>query len=329
MARSTALRQYHQKRNFTRTKEPRGQLKGRTGDLFVVQKHAARRLHYDLRLELDGVLKSWAVTKGPSLSPADKRLAVRVEDHPLDYADFEGRIPQGEYGAGSVIVWDRGRWSTEGDPHKQLAKGHLVVDLDGRKLKGRWHLVHMKGRDQRGKENWLLIKAEDEHATEQGGADLLDAEPESIKTGRTVEDVATSDVKIRRKPKVQTKPKRKRKSRRMSRAASGRRRGLRSRVQRLGRCRRSWNPSLLRSRKGRRPVAPGCTRSSSTGTGCWRASIAVMPSSRRAAGWTGQPNSHRSRKRSKLCRWSRHFSTARSSSKARRERRASPTCRPI
>ena len=108
---------------------------------------------------------------------------------------------------GSVIVWDRGRWSTEGDPHKQLAKGHLVVDLDGRKLKGRWHLVHMKGRDQRGKENWLLIKADDEHATEQGGADLLDAEPGSIKTGRTVEDVAASDVKIRRKPKPKSKPK--------------------------------------------------------------------------------------------------------------------------
>ena len=200
MASRTALRQYHQKRDFTRTKEPRGQLARKTGDLFVVQKHAARRLHYDLRLELDGVLKSWAVTKGPSLSPADKRLAVRVEDHPLDYAEFEGRIPEGEYGAGSVIVWDRGRWSTEGDPHKQLAKGHLIVDLDGGKLKGRWHLVHMRGRDQRGKENWLLIKAEDAYATDKAGTDLLDAEPRSIKTGRTIEDVAASEVKIRRKP---------------------------------------------------------------------------------------------------------------------------------
>ena len=114
-----------------------------------MHKHAARRLHYDLRLELDGVLKSWAVTRGPSLSPDDKRLAVRVEDHPLDYAEFEGRIPEGEYGAGSVIVWDRGRWSTEGDPHEQLAKGHLEFDLEGSKLKGRWHLVHMKGRDKR------------------------------------------------------------------------------------------------------------------------------------------------------------------------------------
>lgn len=201
MPSQTALRQYHQKRNFTRTKEPRGRLKRKTGDLFVVQKHAARRLHYDLRLELDGVLKSWAVTKGPSLSPVDKRLAVRVEDHPLDYADFEGRIPEGEYGAGSVIVWDRGRWSTEGDPHKQLAKGHLIVDLDGDKLKGRWHLVHMRGRDQRGKENWLLIKAEDKYAVDNSDAALLEAEPRSIKTGRTIEEVAASEVKIRRKAK--------------------------------------------------------------------------------------------------------------------------------
>jgi len=193
-----SLRDYHRKRNFTRTREPRGALERKQGNLFVVHKHAARRLHYDLRLELDGVLKSWAVTRGPSLSPGDKRLAVRTEDHPLDYAEFEGRIPEGEYGAGSVIVWDRGRWSTEGDPHQQLAKGHLVVDLDGSKLKGRWHLVHMKDRNQRGKENWLLIKAEDEHAAADGEG-LLEAKPRSVKTGRTVEDVGKSKVKIKRK----------------------------------------------------------------------------------------------------------------------------------
>jgi bifunctional non-homologous end joining protein LigD len=202
---SSSLREYHEKRDFTRTAEPRGRLKrGGGGDLFVVHKHAARRLHYDLRLELDGALKSWAVTRGPSLSPGDKRLAVRTEDHPLDYGEFEGRIPEGEYGAGSVIVWDRGRWSTEGDPHEQLAKGHLVVDLKGRKLKGRWHLVHMKGRDQRGKENWLLIKAEDEYATHAGGDRLLDAEPRSVKTGRTVEDVGKGKVKIWRKDTAQS-----------------------------------------------------------------------------------------------------------------------------
>ena len=196
---TSVLREYHRKRNFTRTAEPRGKLNRKTGHLFVVQKHAARRLHYDLRLELDGVLKSWAVTRGPSLSPKDKRLAVMVEDHPLDYAEFEGRIPEGEYGAGSVIVWDRGHWSTDGDPHKQLAKGHLEFELSGSKLKGRWHLVHMKGRDRSGKQNWLLIKADDEFAGEKSDADLLAAKPRSVKTGRTVEDVAGSVVKIKRK----------------------------------------------------------------------------------------------------------------------------------
>jgi bifunctional non-homologous end joining protein LigD len=205
---SSSLREYHEKRDFTRTAEPRGRLKRAGGHLFVVHKHAARRLHYDLRLELDGVLKSWAVTRGPSLSPGDKRLAVRTEDHPLDYGEFEGRIPEGEYGAGSVIVWDRGRWSTEGDPHEQLAKGHLVVDLKGRKLKGRWHLVHMKGRETdrrgRGNENWLLIKAEDEYATHVGGDRLLEAEPRSVKTGRTVEDVGKGRVKIWRKDGAQS-----------------------------------------------------------------------------------------------------------------------------
>jgi bifunctional non-homologous end joining protein LigD len=192
------LREYHRKRNFTRTKEPRGALRKWRGNLFVVQKHAARRLHYDLRLELDGVLKSWAITKGPSLNPADKRLAVQVEDHPLEYAEFEGRIPEGEYGAGSVIVWDRGRWSTDGDPHRQLAKGHLEFELKGTKLKGRWHLVRMQGQKKDTKENWLLIKARDEYARADG-AGLLGAHPRSVKTGRTVEQVAKS--KVREKPK--------------------------------------------------------------------------------------------------------------------------------
>src|SRR5438105_6293555 len=194
---TSSLRDYNRKRNFTRTAEPRGKLRRQTGKLFVVHKHAARRLHYDLRLELDGVLKSWAVARGPSLSPKDKRLAVHVEDHPLDYAEFEGRIPEGEYGAGSIIVWDRGRWSTEGDPHQQLAKGHLEFELSGSKLKGRWHLVRMKGRERGGKENWLLIKAEDEYAQASGSNDLLEAKPRSVKTRRTVEEVGTSNVKIR------------------------------------------------------------------------------------------------------------------------------------
>src|SRR3977135_1386235 len=194
-----SLQAYHAKRKFDATPEPRGMQARRKGSQFVIQKHAARRLHYDLRLELDGVLKSWAVTRGPSLSPKDKRLAVHVEDHPLDYAEFEGRIPEGEYGAGSVIVWDRGRWSTEGDPHKQLAKGHLEFELKGTKLRGKWHLVHMKGRDKGGKENWLLIKAHDEYALESGEADLLEGEPCAAGPGGTGDDVAGSDVKTKRK----------------------------------------------------------------------------------------------------------------------------------
>jgi bifunctional non-homologous end joining protein LigD len=196
---TSSLRDYNRKRNFTRTAEPRGKLRRQTGNLFVVHKHAARRLHYDLRLELDGVLKSWAVTRGPSLSPNDKRLAVHVEDHPLDYAEFEGRIPEGEYGAGSIIVWDRGRWSTEGDPHQQLAKGHLQFELKGSKLKGHWHLVHMKGRAKGGKENWLLIKGEDEYASKDAASNLLESKSRSVKTGRTIEAVAKSEVKIKRK----------------------------------------------------------------------------------------------------------------------------------
>lgn len=138
-----ALRAYRNKRKFDVTPEPRGSTPRRGGQQFVVQKHDARRLHYDLRLELDGVMKSWAVTRGPSLVPGEKRLAVHVEDHPIEYNKFEGTIPKGEYGGGTVLIWDSGRWTPEGDPHKGLAKGHLDFELQGEKLKGRWHLVRM------------------------------------------------------------------------------------------------------------------------------------------------------------------------------------------
>ena len=137
-----------------------------------MQKHAARRLHYDLRLEMDGVLKSWAVTKGPSLTVGEKRLAVRTEDHPIEYLDFEGNIPKGEYGAGSMIVWDRGRWEPEGDPQKGLAKGHLAFALDGGRLKGRWHLVRIPPRSGEKTEPWLLIKSDDEFARQLGTTGL-------------------------------------------------------------------------------------------------------------------------------------------------------------
>ncbi len=184
------LSTYRKKRDFSRTAEPKGSARpGAGGDSFVVQKHDARRLHYDFRLEDEGVLKSWAVTRGPSLVSGEKRLAVHVEDHPLEYGDFEGTIPKGEYGGGTVIVWDRGTWEPIGDKERGLAKGHLDFELHGDKLNGRWHLVRMakKGREKR--ENWLLIKGDDEFARDPGDPDILEERPESVKTGREIADV--------------------------------------------------------------------------------------------------------------------------------------------
>ncbi|WP_036258719.1 DNA ligase D [Methylocapsa aurea] len=185
-----ALEAYRKKRNFSATAEPRGDRTPKTSDSFVIQKHDARRLHYDFRLEMDGVLKSWAVAKGPSLVPGEKRLAVHVEDHPLEYRDFEGAIPKGEYGGGAVIIWDRGTWSPIGDAHKGYAKGHLDFELRGEKLGGRWHLVRMQGKPREKRENWLLIKGDDQYARPEGGPDILDEHPESAKTGRVIADVA-------------------------------------------------------------------------------------------------------------------------------------------
>ncbi len=185
-----ALEIYRKKRQFGVTAEPRGRKGPRGGHRYVIQKHAARRLHYDLRLELDGVMKSWAVTRGPSLDPGEKRLAVHVEDHPIEYNAFEGTIPQGEYGGGTVMIWDRGKWSPEGDPHKGYAKGHLVFDLDGEKLHGRWHLVRMHARDGERHENWLLIKGKDDEARGPHDADILEERPLSVTTGRSIEEIA-------------------------------------------------------------------------------------------------------------------------------------------
>src|ERR1700726_3453255 len=142
-----ALEEYRRKRDFNKTPEPPPEgVKPRTEKLsYLIQKHDATRLHYDLRLELDGVLLSWAVTKGPSLNPADKRLAVRTEDHPLSYGTFEGTIPEGQYGGGTVMLWDRGTWEPKGDPHAGLKEGHLLFELQGRKLKGGWALIRMHG----------------------------------------------------------------------------------------------------------------------------------------------------------------------------------------
>lgn len=176
-----SLQKYWTKRNFGITAEPKGTV-GRSGAAltFVIQKHAARRLHYDFRLELDGTLKSWAVPKGPSLDPADKRMAVHVEDHPLDYATFEGVIPPGQYGAGTVIVWDRGTWVPADDPREGYRQGKLKFELHGEKLQGRWTLVRMRGRGTERQEPWLLIKERDETARPAAEFDITEAMPDSV-----------------------------------------------------------------------------------------------------------------------------------------------------
>src|SRR5206468_9608357 len=169
------LTTYRRKRDFKETPEPKGKAKtkaSRKGPLYVIQKHAASRLHYDFRLELDGVLKSWAVPKGPSLDPGEKRLAIEVEDHPLEYGDFEGTIPKGEYGGGSVLLWDRGSWLPRGDPRQGLKAGRLKFELHGKKLAGGWNLVRLRGRgESEGKTPWLLIKEQDRWARAGASAD--------------------------------------------------------------------------------------------------------------------------------------------------------------
>ena len=185
---------YRAKRDFTKTKEPSGETSPVKSNRlrFVIQKHAASRLHYDLRLELDGVFKSWAVTKGPSLDPHDKRLAVEVEDHPLEYGDFEGTIPKGQYGGGTVQLWDRGYWEPEGklSPEKAFEKGELKFSLDGQRLHGSFVLVRMKHDRTGGKRtNWLLIKHRDEYSRD-GKGDAILAEDKSVASGRTMAAIA-------------------------------------------------------------------------------------------------------------------------------------------
>ena len=197
------LSNYKAKRDFDQTEEPSGQatVKPSNRRRFVIQKHDAKRLHYDLRLELDGVFKSWAVTRGPSLDPHDKRLAVEVEDHPLDYGDFEGTIPKGQYGGGTVMLWDRGYWEPEGknNPEQALTKGDLKFSLDGERLHGSFVLVRMAN-DRNGSKraNWLLIKHRDEFAVETNGAAILDENDTSVASGRTMQAIAAGKG---RKPK--------------------------------------------------------------------------------------------------------------------------------
>jgi bifunctional non-homologous end joining protein LigD len=186
-----ALEEYRRKRNFRKTPEPPpGRIKATSRKLsYLIQKHDATRLHYDFRLELDGVLLGWAVTKGPSLNPADKRLAVRTEDHPLSYGTFEGTIPQGQYGGGTVMMWDEGSWEPKGDPHAGFEKGHLSFVLHGERLKGGWGLIRMRGDGKR--ENWLLVKENDGEARQNGANEkFLNDLATSVKTGRSMDQIA-------------------------------------------------------------------------------------------------------------------------------------------
>jgi len=190
------LAKYRSMRDFEVTAEPSGGTAPRDGHSFVIQKHAASHLHYDFRLEHEGVLLSWSVPKGPSLRAGDRRLAVRTEDHPREYADFEGIIPKGEYGGGTVIVWDRGEWAPDGDPQKGLDKGHLKFDLHGHKLNGRFHLVRTRGygKGSEKQEHWLLFKGNDKSA--DATSDVVAERPESVISGRTVEQVAAAPARV-------------------------------------------------------------------------------------------------------------------------------------
>ncbi|HEX6841815.1 MAG TPA: DNA polymerase ligase N-terminal domain-containing protein, partial [Stellaceae bacterium] len=194
------LREYRRKRDFGRTPEPAGAARRARKDTrlgYVIQAHAARRMHYDFRLELDGVLKSWAVPKGPSLDPNAKRLAVHVEDHPIEYGAFEGVIPKGEYGGGTVMLWDRGWWEPVGDAAQAYAKGHLKFILHGAKLNGAWALVRMKGRRDGDKgDNWLLIKEQDASAMPGSDDAVVKDETRSASTGRDMAAIAAAADRV-------------------------------------------------------------------------------------------------------------------------------------
>src|SRR5579863_477210 len=186
-----SLKKYRSKRDFSVTEEPKGSERSNGSAkklLYVIQKHHASQLHYDFRLEWRGVLLSWAVPKGPSLDPSVKRLAARVEDHPVEYGGFEGTIPQGEYGGGTVMLWDRGTWTHESpDVDEALRKGELKFTLNGRKLKGSWVLVRTKGYGGSKKESWLLIKHRDRYASSE---DVLEKKPRSVASNKLLDEIA-------------------------------------------------------------------------------------------------------------------------------------------
>lgn len=198
------LKEYNQKRNFEKTLEPEGEVKGSEASLrFLVQHHLARQNHYDLRLEWGGVLLSWAVPKGPSYHTKDKRLAVKVEDHPLEYRNFEGTIPKGEYGGGVVMLWDEGFWEPYGDVDEGIAKGELKFLLRGRRLKGKWALIRWKAKSGEARDNWLLLKEKDEYVQESDG---ISAFTSSIRTGRTMEEIEKGEEERTVKNPFQSTP---------------------------------------------------------------------------------------------------------------------------
>jgi len=183
------LEDYRKKRDFEKTPEPSGKIDERGNNIFVVQKHKASKLHYDFRFEFNGVLKSFAVPKGPSLNPKNKRLAIETEDHPLDYADFEGEIPEGNYGAGKVIVWDKGKYKNISQKNnkslsmnKAYETGHITLILDGKKLKGEFALIRFKGNDK-----WLLVKKDDDYADRN--KEIVEEKPKSVISNKNVEEI--------------------------------------------------------------------------------------------------------------------------------------------
>jgi bifunctional non-homologous end joining protein LigD len=193
MKQSGTLKEYQAKRNFDVTAEPKGTVKRTKSKLaYVIQKHRATQLHYDFRLEWNGVLLSWSVPKGPSLDPSVKRLAVQVEDHPVDYGGFEGVIPEGEYGGGTVMLWDRGTWTPEDpDVDGSLSKGELKFSLNGEKLEGSWVLVRTRGfGGKSAKPSWLLIKHRDEYASK---ADVTEEQPRSVKSKHLLAEIARAN----------------------------------------------------------------------------------------------------------------------------------------
>ena len=250
-----SLAKYRKKRNFAETSEPSGKARRKTGHSYVIQKHDASHLHYDFRLELGGVLLSWAVPKGPTLDPSVKRLAVQTEDHPLEYGGFEGTIPEGAYGGGTVMVWDRGTWEPEGDAEQGYRKGHLKFQLHGEKLTGGWHLVRTH-RDGEKQKTWLLFKAHDD-AARPGDTALLEKESASVLTGRDLPGIAQGAPRASKAASKPTaRPKKPQKSADSSFLAPSARR-CRARSNQSLPC---WSPKLPAK-------TASFTRSSSTATG--------------------------------------------------------------